>query len=234
LGQPLLVVLLCGAFCLAPLALYLSWLASINRRPRPTVVVGGWDFAWLLGGLSGFLIFGGGLLVAGLQSNVRYATRGNWQQVRDALDREAITWAAIAVGYLLVVGGLSALVIASRLRTLTVFNIDRPEAEAAIDAALAEAGVSANRFGNVWSNDRPVVSFDAFAGLRHVSVRILSPDPRACEELERALRQKLAAAPPADASVAPWLYSAAISCGVTVVCCTLLVAFFIYLATMTR
>jgi hypothetical protein len=234
LGQPLLVVLLCGAFCLAPLALYLSWLAAINRRPRPTVVGGGWDFAWLLGGLSGFLVYGGGLLVAGLQSSVRYAARGNWEQVRDAWGQEGTTWAAIAVGYLLVVGGLSALVIASRLRTLSVFNIDRHEAEAAIDAALAEAGVSATRFGNVWSNDRPVVAIDVFAGLRHVSVRLLSPDPRACEELERALRQKLAAAPPSDAPVSAWLYSAAISCGVTVACCTLLIAVFIYLATSAR
>ena len=195
MGLPLLVVLLCGVFCLAPLALYLSWLGSINRRPRPTVVGGGWDFAWMLGGLSGFLVFGGGLLVAGLQSSVRYAARGNWQQVRDAWGQEGTTWAAVAIGYLLVVGGLSALVIASRLRTLSVFNIDRPEAEAAIDAALAEAGVSASRFGNVWSNDRPVVSIDAFNGLRHVSVRLLSPDPRACEELERACGRSSALSP---------------------------------------
>lgn len=234
MGLPLLVVLLCGAFGLAPLALYLSWLASVNRRPRPTVVGGGWDFVWLLGGLSGFLIYGGGLLVAGLQSNVRYAVRGNWQQVRDAWGHERITWAAIAVGYLLAVAGLAALVIASRLRTLSVFNIDRHEAEAAIDAALAEAGVSASRFGNVWSNDRPVVAIDAFTGLRHVSVRVLSPDPRAREELERALRPRLAAAPPAGAPVAAWLYSAAISCGVAVLCCTILTGFFIYLATSSR
>jgi hypothetical protein len=234
LGLPLLVILLCGVFCLAPLALYLSWLGSINRRPRPTVVGGEWDFVWLLAGLSGFLLFGGGLLVAGLQSSVRYAARGNWQQVRDAWGQEGTAWVIVAAGYLLAVGGLSALVIASRLRTLTVFNIDRPEAEAAIDAALSEAGVSASRFGNVWSNDRPVVSIDAFAGLRHVSVRLLGPDPRAREELERALRQKLGAAPPSDAPVAAWLYSAAISCGVTVAFCFLLVSYFIYLATSPR
>jgi hypothetical protein len=227
---PLLVVLLCGVFCLAPLTLYLSWLGSVNRRPRPTVVGGGWDFVWLLGGLSGFLIFGGGLLVAGLQSNVRYATRGNWQQVRDAWGQEGVAWAAVAAGYLLAVGGLSALVIASRLRTLSVFHIDRHEAEAAIDAALGDAGVSASRFGNVWSNDRPVVAIDVFSGLRHVSIRLLGDDPRAREELERALRRTLAAAPPSEAPVAAWLYSAAISCGVTVVCCTLLVAFYLRIA----
>ena len=43
---------------------------------------------------------------------------------------------------------------------------------------------------------------------------------RTSEELERALRQKLAAAPPSDAPVAAWLCSAAISCGMAVVCCT--------------
>jgi hypothetical protein len=234
LGLPLLVILLCGVFCLAPLTLYLSWLGSINRRPRPTVVGGGWDFVWLLGGLSGFLLFGGGLLVASLQSSVRYAARGNWQQIRDAWGEEKFAWAAVALGYLLVVGGLSALVIVSRMRTLSVFNIDRSEAEAVIDAALAEAGVSASRFGNVWSNDRPVVAIDVFHGLRHVSVRLLSTDPRVCEELDRILRQKFAAAPPSDSPVAAWLYSAAISCGVTVVFCVLLVAFFIYVATSPR
>jgi hypothetical protein len=228
---PLLVILLCGVFCLAPLALYLSWLGSINRRPRPTVVGGGWDFAWLLAGLSGFLVFGGGLLVAALQSNFRYAARGNWEQIRDAWGQERLAWGAVALGYLLAVGGLAVLVIVSRLRTLSVYNIDRPQAEAAIDAALADAGVPASRFGNVWSNGRPVVAIDSFAGLRHATVRLVSPDPRVCEELERGLRQRLAAAPASDSPVAAWLYSAAISCFVTVLCCVLLIAYFIHLTT---
>jgi hypothetical protein len=226
----LLLILLSGVFCLAPLALYLSWLGSVNRRPRPTVVGGGWDFAWLLAGLSGFLLFGGGLLVAAVQSSVRYAFRGNWQRLQEVWGQEGPVWGVVALSYLLFVGGLAALVIASRLRTLSVYNIDRPSVESAIETALAEAGVPASRFGNVWSNGGPVVAIDFFSGLRHATVRLLSQDPRLREELERNLRQRLTAAAPADAPVATLLYSAAIGCGVAAASSAALVALFIFIA----
>ena len=70
----------------------MPWLAVINRRPYPTPVTGAWDFAGLLLGLSGFLLFGGGLLLGLVQSNARFAARGNFEAFRAAWDRERLVW----------------------------------------------------------------------------------------------------------------------------------------------
>jgi hypothetical protein len=228
---PFIVILcLCGVFCLAPLSLYLAWLGAMNRRHTPTVYGGGWDFACLLAGLSGFIVFGGGLLVAGLQSNFRYAARGNFQAVRAAWGEEGHVWGLIALGYLLVVAGAVALVIASRMRTLVVYNIDRERAEAAVGDALAEAGVNATRFGDVWGEGPGVVKIEALQGLRNVSVKVNTPDPRLAEELMRVLRKRLPEAPPAEESVGSVITTAAVASFVVMLCCMLLVGYFLYLA----
>src|SRR5262249_31602793 len=112
-------------------------------------------------------------------------------------------------------------------RTLSVFHVDRSTIEATIDMVLAEIGVPAIRSGNVWSGDRPVLSIDSFSGLRHVSIRFLSTDPRVCEELERGLREKLALAPPSAAPFAFLLSSAAIASFAAVICTSLLVVVYV-------
>ncbi len=230
MALPFIVILcLCGVFCLAPLSLYLAWLGGVNRRHHPTVLGGGWDFACLLAGLSGFIVFGGGLLVAGLQSNFRYAARGNFQAVRSAWGEEGHVWGMIALGYLVVVSGAVVLVLASRLRTLAVYNIDRERAEAVVGDALAEVGVTATRFGDVWGDGRGVVAIESLQGLRNVSVKVTTPDPRLAEELLRALRRRLPEAPPADEPVGGILTTAAVACFIVMICCMLLVGYFLYL-----
>ena len=229
MALPFIVILcLCGVFCLAPLSLYLAWLATVNRRQQPTVFGGGWDFACLLAGLSGFLVFGGGLLVAGLQSNFRYAARGNFQAVRAAWGEEGYVWGLIALGYLLVVAGAVALVVASRWRTLVVYNIDRERAEMVIGDALAEIGVNATRFGNIWGEGPGVIAIDALQGLRNVSVKVTTPDPRLAEELLRALRKRLPEAMAAEDSIAGAISTTSVACFVVMLCCMLLIGFFLW------
>ncbi len=227
---PIVLLCICGVFCLAPLTLYLAWLGAVNRRPRTTVMTGGWDFACLLAGLSGFILFGGGVLLTAVESNFRYAARGNWAQLRDTWGQERVAWGSLALGYVLVVGGTAALVVLARSRSLSVYNIDRARAEEAVGDVLVGMGLPANRFGDVWAGDRPLVSIDPFPGLRHVTVKIVCPDPRVAEEIERNLRPRLAAAPSADGPVSGWLYSAAVSCFTVTVSCVLLVALFVYLS----
>jgi len=228
---PFIVILcLCGVFCLAPLSLYLAWLATLNRRQQPTVFGGGWDFACLLAGLSGFLVFGGGLLVAGLQSNFRYAARGNFQAVRDAWGDEGHVWGLIALGYFAIVMGAVALVVVSRWRTLVVYNIDRDRAEMVIGDALAEVGVNATRFGNVWGEGAGVVAIDAFQGLRNVSVKVTTPDPRLADELLRVLRKRLPEAMGAEDPIAGAISTTAVACFVVMLCCMLLIGFFLWQA----
>jgi len=60
------------ALALPPLALYLLALGWVNRRPRPMMAAGTWDFAGVLFALSGFLLFGGPALLGGLDEQSRW------------------------------------------------------------------------------------------------------------------------------------------------------------------
>lgn len=227
---PLVIACLTGVFCLAPLAVYLSWLASVNRRPRPTVLDARWDFAALLGGLSGFLLFGGGVLVAALQSNARIAGRGNWEQIREAWGQEQVVWGLIAGGYLLAVAVAATVALLSRRQSVTVYNIEREVIEAAVDDALAAVGQPAQRLGNEWAaGGRAVVRIEPLPGLRNMTVRFVTADPQLAAELDRDLRRRLADAPGADSAAAGWLVAVAVGLLVAVTLSLLLLAYLVYL-----
>lgn len=227
---PLIITLcLCGVFCLVPLAMYLTWLGAVNRRHRPTVVGGAWDFALALAGLSGFLVFGGGVLVAAVQSRFRYPSHGSWDLVQAAFEEEQWTWGSVAGGYLLVVAGVALFGLVTRARSLAVYNVDREKVEAAIDEVLAASGVPASRFGDVWSDGRGLVAIDAFQAFRHVTLKVVAPDPRLAEEIDRGLRARLPQLPPSDGLAAGWVYSAAVTCTVVSVLCLGLLGWFVYL-----
>jgi hypothetical protein len=216
-------------FCLAPLTMYFAWLGVLNRRQRPTIIGGTWDLAALVAGLSGFILFGGGLLVAGLHSNARIVARGNWEQVRAAWGQERVAWGVVAAGYLVIVGGGIALTAIARSRTLSVYNVEREQVVAAVEGALAEIGVSAARFGNVWSDQRTLVVMDAFDGLCHVNLRLAFPDNRIREELERSLRLRLQVLSPAENPAAGWLALLSTGSITVMLLCVGLVAYFLYL-----
>ena len=204
------------AATLGPLALYLTWLGVVNRRPRPTAVSGPWDFVALAAGLSGFLLLGGGVLAAGLHAGVRSALAGNWVQVRAAWDADRLLWLLAVAGYVLAVGGFVWLGVRGRAGSLSVYNLPRDRAEAAVEAALADAGISATRFGDVWAaGGARVAAIDPFPGFRHVTVRLLDADPRVREELERGLRARLAATVTGTNPVAVWVMTAGVVCMLT-------------------
>lgn len=177
--------------CVAPLAFYLCWLAAVNRRDRPTVVAGGWDVVGLAAGLSGFLILGGLMLLSIAMSDPRLFTRGDFQALRAVWEVQWLTWTAVFVGYF----GLIALALLAAVRGkgrwLSVYNVDPAVADAAVDAAVERAGLTAVRQGHLWADGRKLVEVAPFHGTRHVSVRILCPHPRQAEEIERHLRIRL-------------------------------------------
>ena len=112
--------------CFAPLTLYLCWLATLNRRPKPTVVAGAWDFAFVLAGLSGFLAVGGVML---MDLTTRYLMRGNFNELLDGWHKYRVTWLMIGSGYLLIVAGLASLTLARRARWISVYNIELADHE---------------------------------------------------------------------------------------------------------
>jgi hypothetical protein len=212
------VLALCfsGVFCLTPLAGYLIWLTGVNRRSRPTVVEGTWDFVGTLFGLSGFLIFGGGLMIALFASNARYGLRGNFEQLRDAWHQEQRWWVIIAGAYLAVVIIGAFVGLLRRRGTVAVYAVS----EATIDRVAN--GINANQ-------TPPLLDVRHFDGMCHAIVTARQSQPDQRDAAFKALRQALDNAPAATQTPASWFGTAALGCTVASLCSLALVILYMYL-----
>jgi hypothetical protein len=205
----ILVICLANLFCLTPLSIYLFYLAVLARRDRPTVVSGTWDFAGLTVGLSGFLVFGGGIVLTLLQSNFRYWLRGNLEAFRAAWGSERTAWIIISTIYVLgIVCGI-ALTLAARRRSLVVYNIEPTDFESAIVDAFEQLGRPLERRGNQWLAGIPLFELDSFEGGRTVTLRWVAEDAHLFYEAERLLRQTTRNLATDDNPAAPWLMACA-------------------------
>src|SRR5207253_6631933 len=133
-------------------------------------------------GLSGFIVFGGGLVLSVLQSNFRYATRGNHEAFHDAWQREGNVWIVISAVYVLLVIGTVALTLVARRRSLVVYNVDPAAFEATLTEVFEHLGRPVERRGNLWSNGAPLFELDRFVGGQTVTLRWVSDDTRLFEE----------------------------------------------------
>lgn len=232
LSLPLIVFIgVCGVVGLAPLMVYLAVLSRINDRERPTVLSGVWDLLGLVGGLSGFLIMGLVVFVMAVQSNARYTVRGDWDSLKNSWRAEQTQWAMSVGAYGLIVGAAVGFGILNRMGTLSVYGVDREGLEAAVDAALADAGIAASRHGNIWADGKDLIRIDPTPLFAHAVLHFPNASPRSQEELERNLRHQLARIESPDHSVGVWLLSASVSCFVTLLSCLFIVGYFTYLTT---
>jgi hypothetical protein len=225
----ILAICLCGVFCLIPLGLYLLWLALLTRREHPAPVSGGWDFAGLLFALSGFIAFGGGLLLTLLQSNFRYWMRGNLEGLRAAWVQERVTWGFIVLLYLLVVLGFAAVGFLARRRNLVVYNVEPAAFETVLTEVFHRLGRTVERQGKLWASGDPLFELDEFDAGRTVTLRWVSPDERLYEEVARQLRAALAAHPADENPASRWIMSAAVGCGAVAGCSFGLLMYAFYL-----
>lgn len=214
----ILAVCLCGVFCLIPLAIYLWWLSQVTRREHPKPVSGTWDFAGLLLGLSGFVVFGGGLVLTLCQSNFRYWMRGNVEALRGAWVQERVTWILLVGCYLLFVGGVAALTLAARRRTVVVYNVEPAAFESLLAEVFDQLGRPTERRGKLWVGGAPLCEVDTFEGGRTAVLRWVSDDTRLFEEVDRQLRAALATHSAADNPASRWLTAAAVGTATTAAC----------------
>ena len=214
----ILAICLCGVFCLVPLTMYLMWLARVARRDRPIVVSGPWDFAGVLLGLSGFLLFGGGLVLTLAQSNFRFWMRGNIEAFRAAWVEERVTWTLLMLFYAFIVIGFAAITLAARRRTLVVYNIDPAALETVLTELFDQLGRPVERRGKLWVGGDPLFELDTFEGGHTATLRWASPDERLFEDVTRHLRAALGSHPAGENPAAGWLRAAAVGSGAVVVC----------------
>ncbi len=223
-----LVVCFAGVFCLIPLSLYLFGLALLTRRDQPTVLSGPWDFAGLVAGLSGLILFGGGLVLALLQSNVRHLMRGNLESLRAAWGQEKATWLLLAGLYLVVVVGSIALTLAARRRSLVVYNIDPAAFEATLGEVFEHLGRPVERRGNLWVGGVPLFELDRFEAGRTVTLRWLAQDRTLFQEVERLLREAMSNHPSDENPASRWLMAAAGGLGFWAVFCLGLLLVYVF------
>jgi hypothetical protein len=244
---PLIVLLaLCGVFCLAPLSLYLSWLSILNRRPHPTVLRGSTDLLGLFVGLSGFLGIGGILIIALTHSNARFVLRGNWTQIQSAWQQEQDAWLFVAVVYTLIVAAFAITLAVLRSRTLYVYSVDRWLLDNTIDELLTDLGKTATRTGQLWTDalpnlalhgrdipatkeGLPILEVNHFEGMWHSTIKLRTTDRRLAEEIERELRLRLSNCPEVENLSAVWILWAGITALLVMCCCLLLVLYYLYL-----
>ena len=219
-------------FCLAPVSFYLCWLSGVNRRDKPTVVGGAWDFASVMIALSGFLVVGGVLLLSLVSNDGRLFTGGNIDRLKMVFELQWLTWLVVLVAYVGAVGLALLVGMNGRRSTLAVYNLDADAAERAIDAALERSGLTARRMGNLWAETAPggrrLLTARTFHGTAHTTIRLVCPDVRVREEIERHLRSELAATETGPGPAGPWFTSVAVGSVIVVVGTVGLIAYFVF------
>lgn len=219
-------------FCLAPASFYLCWLAGVNRRDKPTVVGGTWDFVGVLAALSGFLIAGGVLLLSLVSNNGQLFTDGNVDRLKIVFETQWMTWLSILIGYAALVGIAATVGAKGRKHWLAVYNLDADTAERVIDAALERSGLPARRQGDLWvelaPSGRRLVEAKTFHGTAHTTIRVVIPHDRQREEIERHLRSELSAAETGPGPAAAWFTSIAVGSVIIVVGIVGLISYFVF------
>lgn len=215
----ILALIFAGVFCFIPFSLYFLWLAFVTRRPRPTIISGQWDFVGLVAGLSGFLLFGGAIVLSLFQSNTRYWMRGNFESLRAAWGQEKVTWILLSSFYLLVVIGWITVTLAMRRRSLVVYNVEPVAFEAMLGEVLEQMNRPVERRGNVWISTVPLLELDRFVGGRTVTLRWLAEDRLLYQEVERLLREAIQTIPTDENPATRWLMATSVGTGLSGVCC---------------
>jgi hypothetical protein len=215
----ILVLCLAAVFCLTPLAVYFLWLAFVTRRHRPTVISGTWDFVGLAAGLSGFVLFGGGLVLSLMQSNFRYWMRGNFESLRAAWGQERVTWMLLALLYVIGVLAWIGLVLAARRRSLVVYNIDPAHFDAVLSEIFEQLNRPVERRGNLWLGPAPLAEVERFVAGRTVTVRWLGEDTLLFQDFERLLREAARTMGSDENPATRWLMAGALGAGSSAACC---------------
>jgi hypothetical protein len=145
---------------LFPLGLYCLILSRLNRAAHPVLVPGAVDFAGLLFGISGLILYGGPCLLTGFH----YGADDLWlhlrfQSLRGHGDRSWHLWLAMLGCYFMLVLAVSILVLYYRRRTTAIYHVSPQALREALTQAAARQGLDAS-----WSGDRLRLRQTCWAG----------------------------------------------------------------------
>jgi hypothetical protein len=134
---------------LLPLAFYLLILGSINRRRRPLLVSGVWDFVGLLFAASGFLLFGGPAVLSSLSE--RWRRRWLLGQAGGEVGEGLYEfWVFLSALYFVAVVAGAAWLLWRQRHLTAVYNVPRDLLEEALGRACDRLGLNPVRSGNLF------------------------------------------------------------------------------------
>jgi hypothetical protein len=216
--------------CLMPLALYFLFLATLNQRRRPTMLTGLWDFTCLLLGLSGFLLLGGPVLVAAINSALRnIMLSGTFAEFRAAWRSSGMVWSILAGAYLASLSMVIALFMLLRRKVTVIYNIDPDALPDLLTGLLDGEGLRWRRVpggleivrsrGALDGDQRPplpgdraFVAIRSFPALRHVSLEWRHAETALLrEEVESRVDKLLQTTESAANPAGGWFMSTAIT-----------------------
>jgi hypothetical protein len=134
-----------------PLAVYLLILGAVNRRRRPVLVWGVWDFVGVLFAASGFLLFGGPAVLSSLNERWRLFWLFGQSGVRTtAADGAWQFWIFLSLLYFALVVGGSAYFLWRHRHLTSIYNAERPQVEQAILQVCAALHLDPVRSGDMF------------------------------------------------------------------------------------
>jgi hypothetical protein len=214
-----------------PVGIYCLILGMLNRRERPMLVSGSWDFAGVLLAASGFLLFVGPAVLTSLHERWRfYWLMGHPGQGEELSGPMYFLWLALwflyYVGVILTAGWML-----NRRREMTaVYNVDQSLLEVGLSRVLERLGLQWRRNGNYFvitskSGDESAVELEGFRPLSHATLRWHGADRPSRQAIETELEIVLAGMPPAENGAAGWFMSLGVSIMFVTLACALFIIY---------
>jgi hypothetical protein len=219
---------------LFPIAVYLSVLGWINRRPRGLLLSGRWDFVGVLFAASGLLLLGGPALLSSVcltEAWRNFWIMGKWSGDAGVEESLALGRAILFGTYFLVVVLSCGLILWRRRRLTALYNVDPAVVERVLGEVFAARQMQFVQMGNVLviDSERPptllttaedglpavapatvieeplTLEVEASARMSHVSLWWNPPDSLLRRELEMQLRHALARERAPGGPIGDWL-----------------------------
>ena len=214
---------------LMPVGVYCLLLASINRRPRPVMVNGGWDSVGLLFAASGFLLVTIPMLFTEFYR--RTVTTADGEQIVNIWLSQWALW----LGYFLFVVCAGWLMVLWRRAKTIIYNVDPEFFPRAMEQTLVLSELEGKRHsaklilvpaiprtaeestaimeGTAKPANPPTdhrradLEIESFPSMCHVTLHWGPSTPGMREQVERELAKNLEAAAPLENAAAGWFLS---------------------------
>jgi len=197
-----------------PIGIYCLILGALNRRDRPVLVSGPWDFA-------GVLFAASGVLLVVVPFGMLPSLHEHWQFYRlmghpgTGEERGGVTYIlSLGLWFLYYAGViLSAVWMLNRRRAITaVYNVDSSVLEVGLSRVLERLGLPWRRSGNYFllspaASNGLALELESFPPLRHATLRWHGADAPSRQAIEKELEMVLAGMSASENSVAGWFFS---------------------------